>query len=74
MDDLDKASIRRFTHKIGFEYLSPEGNVIFYGKMLGPIVNTRLTRKQKISLHAIEYLTPGDFKTVETNHKKSWKN
>ena len=29
MTDLDQASIRRFNHKIRFDYLTPEGNRIF---------------------------------------------
>ena len=37
--DLDQASIRRFSFKIGFNYLMPEGNVLFYRKLLAPLVN-----------------------------------
>jgi transitional endoplasmic reticulum ATPase len=28
--DIDQASIRRFNFKIGFNYLKPEGSVLFY--------------------------------------------
>jgi hypothetical protein len=34
MTDLDQASIRRFNHKIRFDYLTPEGKRIFYERFL----------------------------------------
>lgn len=36
---LDHASIRRFNHKIGFDYLTPEGNLVFYDRLLKPLVS-----------------------------------
>jgi len=36
--DLDDASLRRFTAKLGFDYLTPDGAVIFYRKLLAPLV------------------------------------
>ncbi len=61
---LDEASIRRFNHKIGFNFLKPEGNVIFYRKLLTPLTNTRLDEKNEKSLMDIPDLAPGDFRIV----------
>ncbi|HPA70400.1 MAG TPA: AAA family ATPase, partial [Bacteroidales bacterium] len=38
LTNLDHASIRRFHHKIGFDYLTPDGNVTFYERLLSPIL------------------------------------
>ncbi len=62
--ELDTASIRRFNHKLLFENLTPEGNVIFYNKMLSSLVNAPLKTSQEDSLKTIPNLSPGDFKTV----------
>lgn len=62
--EIDTASIRRFNHKIEFDYLKPEGNVIFYKKMLLPLTETPVDTETEYSLNKIKNLTPGDFKTV----------
>ena len=36
LKDLDNASLRRFNHKVEFGYLKPDGNVIFYEKLIAP--------------------------------------
>jgi transitional endoplasmic reticulum ATPase len=64
MKDLDDASIRRFNHKLKFDYLLPEGNVIFYEKLLAGLIDTPLDEKSRTALKSISNLTPGDFKTV----------
>jgi SpoVK/Ycf46/Vps4 family AAA+-type ATPase len=64
MKDLDDASIRRFNHKMKFDYLLPEGNLIFYQKLLAGLLETQLDRKSRAVLKNIPNLTPGDFKTV----------
>ena len=61
---LDEASIRRFNQKLGFDYLLPGGNVIFYKKLLKGLTNSRLDTKIKSDLKNLTGLTPGDFKTV----------
>jgi SpoVK/Ycf46/Vps4 family AAA+-type ATPase len=61
---LDEASIRRFNHKIGFDFLEPEGNVIFYRKLLTPLTITCLDEKNEKSLMDISDLAPGDFRIV----------
>jgi len=62
--DLDQASIRRFNFKIGFNYLKPEGNVLFYARLLGPLISEPLTDGSKMRLAQISPLAPGDFRSV----------
>lgn len=62
--DLDVASLRRFNHKIDFDYLTSEGNVIFYKKMLTPLISTSATELELQNIKKIVTLSPGDFKTV----------
>jgi SpoVK/Ycf46/Vps4 family AAA+-type ATPase len=62
--DLDAAAIRRFNHKVGFDYLTPEGNLVFYRKLLGGMVAKGLNRKDRSELKRISPLAPGDFKIV----------
>jgi AAA+ superfamily predicted ATPase len=62
--DLDSASIRRFNHKVGFRYLKPEGNIIFYKRMLTGLSETPLSRVEADMLEQIRDLTPGDFRIV----------
>jgi len=62
--DLDEASIRRFNHKVGFNHLKPEGNIIFYKKLLEPLLSAQLSKQGCNILKEISNLTPGDFKTI----------
>ncbi|MDY6790737.1 MAG: ATP-binding protein [Thermodesulfobacteriota bacterium] len=62
---LDDASIRRFNHKIGFDYLEPDGNVIFYKKLLSPLTKTHLDKANEVLLKRITCLAPGDFKIIK---------
>ncbi|MEA3414764.1 MAG: AAA family ATPase [Thermodesulfobacteriota bacterium] len=61
---IDKASIRRFNYKIGFNYLKPDGNVIFYQKLLEPLTSSSLNKATREALKKIIDLAPGDFKVV----------
>jgi transitional endoplasmic reticulum ATPase len=77
--DLDEASIRRFNYKVAFDYLIPNGNIIFYEKLLVTIIGKPLDKGDKKALKSIKGLAPGDFKVVrdrysfypqkELNHK-----
>ena len=67
LKDLDEASIRRFNHKMSFDYLTPDGNVTFYDKLLDNLISEPLNGKILHQLRQIENLTPGDFKTVRDN-------
>jgi SpoVK/Ycf46/Vps4 family AAA+-type ATPase len=64
LKDLDDASIRRFNRKIRFDYLTPEGNVIFYSKILAGLVPETLGELSRANLIRISNLTPGDFKNI----------
>ncbi|MFC1816067.1 AAA family ATPase [Thermodesulfobacteriota bacterium] len=66
--ELDDASIRRFNHKIEFVYLSAEGNVIFYQKLLEPLQTKALKEANQNALRKISNLTPGDFKLVRDRY------
>jgi transitional endoplasmic reticulum ATPase len=66
--DLDDASIRRFNHKLGFQYLTSEGNVAFYKKMLYALVNEALAEENLEALESIANLAPGDFKVVRDRY------
>jgi transitional endoplasmic reticulum ATPase len=64
MTDLDAASIRRFNHKIGFDFLTSQGNLIFYETLISPLLSVPLSEKLKLELKEIKGLAPGDFKIV----------
>lgn len=61
---LDEASIRRFNHKIEFDFLTAQGTVIFYHKMLAPMISATLEQTAISRLLTLHNLTPGDFKIV----------
>ena len=60
VQNLDPAIMRRFTFKLGFDYLDNYGKLSFFSRMF----HTRLTTAERRRLEAIENLTPGDFRTV----------
>jgi len=68
LQGLDSASIRRFNHKIKFDYLKPEGNVIFYQKLLASLVSNPLNDEIEDELRRIRQLTPGDFRIVRDRY------
>jgi len=68
MEDLDGASIRRFNQKLGFGYLTHEGNVSFYEKLLSPLIKSPLDKENEDRLRGISDLSPGDFKTVRDRY------
>jgi transitional endoplasmic reticulum ATPase len=66
--DLDNAAIRRFTYKVEFDFLSPEGNRIFFNQMLKPLTKVSLNQTQEHRLSLLVDLAPGDFKTVQNKY------
>ncbi len=68
MKDLDDASIRRFNRKILFDYLTPDGNIVFYKKILADLVGEPFGEPLKAALIRIPDLTPGDFRNVRDRH------
>jgi len=68
LTNLDHASIRRFNHKIGFNYLTPDGNVTFYEKLLSPILAEGMPDEDRTILRHIPNLAPGDFRVVRDRY------
>ena len=68
LDDLDSASLRRFNHKIGFDYLTAEGNLLFYDLFLKSLTFDKLDSISREDLKRIEKLAPGDFKLVRDRY------
>lgn len=68
LKDLDSAAIRRFTYKVEFDLLTPNGNRIFFNRMLKSLTKTPLDRSQNSRLEQISDLAPGDFKTVQNKY------
>ena len=62
--DMDSASLRRFNHKIEFGYLKPDGNVIFYEKLIAPLISKSPDASTTKALKGLSGLAPGDFKSV----------
>jgi SpoVK/Ycf46/Vps4 family AAA+-type ATPase len=59
-DNIDSASLRRFTYKIEFDYLDERGKRIFFERFF----ENSLNEIETLQLAEIENLTPGDFRTV----------
>lgn len=57
---LDPATMRRFTFKLRFDWLNEAGKRLFFERQF----NTTLTPGEAARLAAIQWLTPGDFRTV----------
>ena len=68
LDDLDPASLRRFNHKIGFDYLTADGNLHFYDLFLKPLCAKRLNPPFVEKLKQIRNLAPGDFTLVRDRY------
>ncbi|MCG6535369.1 MAG: ATP-binding protein, partial [Syntrophales bacterium LBB04] len=64
LKDMDSASLRRFNHKVEFGYLKPDGNLIFYEKLLAPLIPKSLDAFTTKLIKSLSGLTPGDFKVV----------
>ena len=66
---LDPAAIRRFTFKIKFDFLTADGNLIFYHKLLQPLLGVGMNESCRKQIAGIRYLTPGDLKTIRKRLK-----
>jgi DNA replication protein DnaC len=62
--DMDAASLRRFNHKVEFGYLKPDGNVIFYEKLIAPLISKPVDATTIKALKGLSGLAPGDCKSV----------
>jgi SpoVK/Ycf46/Vps4 family AAA+-type ATPase len=68
LNDLDAASLRRFNHKMGFNYLTAVGNLLFYDLFLGPLTSDALKLATRKEVKQIQNLAPGDFKVVRDRY------
>ena len=68
LDDLDAASLRRFNHKLGFDYLTAKGNLLFYDLLLQPLCPDMIDRLSIKELQETKNLAPGDFKLVRNRY------
>ncbi len=68
MKELDAAAIRRFTLTVRFDYLTAEGNLIFYRKLLAPLTRKPLDPAGVAALRRIGRLTPADFARVRDRY------
>ncbi len=59
-DNLDPATVRRFTFKVSFDYLGDEGKALFFERFFG----VPLAARDRAELSGIPDLAPGDFRTV----------
>jgi len=62
-DNLDSATLRRFSFKLKFDYLSATGKLEFL-RRLQPLCCNPLTAAEWWGLEFISQLAPGDFRTV----------
>lgn len=74
LDDLDAASLRRFNHKIGFDYLTAKGNLRFYDLLLQPLCPDMIDSLSLKELKQTQNLAPGDFKLVRNRYSFHPKN
>ena len=61
---LDPAALRRFSFRLHFDYLNNEGKEIFFRTYFKPLGVSPLTDEEKQALHAIDQMTPSDFRNV----------
>jgi SpoVK/Ycf46/Vps4 family AAA+-type ATPase len=66
---LDRAAIRRFTFKVEFKPLGPEGRLALFESYFRPLSESELTEAEKLHLLSLPSLTPGDFATVAAKAK-----
>jgi len=65
---VDSAAIRRFNIKLEFDYLKPEGNIVFYKRFMGRLITSMPEPAEAEEIAAVPCLTPGDFKAVFQKH------
>ena len=64
IDNLDPATLRRFTFKLTFEYLTDEGKRLFFSRLFAAFGVGQLAPDEESRLRRIPNLAPGDFRTV----------
>ncbi|MDR1871170.1 MAG: ATP-binding protein [Deltaproteobacteria bacterium] len=64
MERLDQASLRRFSLKIKYDYLTAEQTRLAFQKFFQKFTKDDLNEKEALALSALKRLTPGDFVVV----------
>jgi len=64
MHGIDMAAIRRFNHKIKFDFMTSKGNFSLYQKMLQPLSKEYLSKSNTSRIFRFKKLTPGDYRVV----------
>ncbi len=60
----DSAAMRRFSLKLQFDYLDPDGREFFYRRLVESLATADSPRDDMAAIRSVEYLTPGDFRVV----------
>jgi transitional endoplasmic reticulum ATPase len=61
---MDPATMRRFSYKVRFDYLNEKGKLILFDKVLGELLESPVQEEDLRKLRSLPNLTPGDFKVV----------
>jgi SpoVK/Ycf46/Vps4 family AAA+-type ATPase len=64
VNNLDPATLRRFTYKLEFDCLDDAGKVLFFKRMFAGVNPSELSSDDEKRLQRIPRLTPGDYRTV----------
>ena len=68
LEELDPASVRRFSYKIKFDYSGASQVIALYNSLLKPICNSELPVRLERELKTLTKLTPGDFHSVRSQY------
>jgi AAA+ superfamily predicted ATPase len=68
MENLDAAAVRRFSHKVAFDYAKPQQVQVLYSELLAPLCRQKLPSSLEKELQSFSMLTPGDFRTVRSQY------
>jgi len=69
MDNLDKASLRRFDLKLEFDFLNAEQSWNMFLSYCKDLKLTKPSPSFKRAIHSLRYLTPGDFAAVTRQNR-----
>lgn len=68
INELDPASVRRFSYKIKFDYSGSSQVLALYNSLLKPLCRTELPLELVRELKTFTRLTPGDFHSVRSQY------
>ena len=68
INELDPASLRRFSYKIKFDYSGSSQVLALYNSLLRPLCETELSSELVRELETFTRLTPGDFHSVRSQY------